>query len=667
VGLASKLWFRLGVLTAGLLAASSSLALAAPKGVYLAKRDIQGTVRIVLRQGAAELPVPTELDASEWHSFRLRGLPATKADGAGAIEELGLEDLSQDLPRLRVRGDFQLVTFRKGETGKAGFAAIGSWGVKVLLYSEDGRYELREEGAAISPDGRILGLVCHGMDSGSEEVFLVDLSGPIPGVKPIVVPEPADRIEPKSLTLTNSAVFFSSFLDNIGQVHRASLESSEPVYAETVTGPFPEVGAYMASSKSSVVFLAGEKEDFWDVYAAGSSGAAVNVTRSPGPVLPHSPDKARLAVSEDGKKVAYSIDVAAVPETYWHDVLSPGAAGQVYLTGDSHFNPYIDQELWIFFDPSGNLLFTAGHAAATLDLYRVNTALLDNTINLTRTGGANLEPPFASTGNLSVQSVVLTTKDVVLVSATGFSSPSTVGLLGIFVADGTIAFERPGVQSASGFFSVGTDLYFSATRPEGNRGLFLLRSNALTEVGSVPLGREPRLLLRGDNRAIVLMPGEGLLALESASDPRLLVSATDMAPTIALDATGGFLVFGRSSQGGFRYFILNLATGTEAFFFEVPPGAATLAISQLPDIFLRGDSNSDGQVDISDPVSTLFSLFLGAHVFFCADAADTDDDGKLTVTDAIRTLLYLFKDGESLPFPFPEIGVDPTPDELGCR
>ena len=253
-----------------------------------------------------------------------------------------------------------------------------------------------------------------------------------------------------------------------------------------------------------------------------------------------------------------------------------------------------------------------------------------------------------------------------MVSATGFPDGSA-GLLGIHVSDGTVAFSLPGVQGASQFFSIGTDIYFSATRPQGNRGLFLLRSASVSEIANVPLGSEPRLLVRGNDRAIVLLPGTGLFELEAGLGSHLLVAASDMAPSIALDLTGSFLVFGRASPTGDQYFILNIATGTETFFFEVPPGAATLAISDLPDIFLRGDSNSDKQVDISDAVATLFSLFLGAQSPFCPDAADADDDGALTISDVVRTLLYLFRGEEPLPPPSAGPGIDPTPDDLGCR
>jgi hypothetical protein len=89
----------------------------------------------------------------------------------------------------------------------------------------------------------------------------------------------------------------------------------------------------------------------------------------------------------------------------------------------------------------------------------------------------------------------------------------------------------------------------------------------------------------------------------------------------------------------------------------------------LPDgaVFIRGDSNQDGKVDVSDAVNTLGHLFLGAGPLSCADAADANDDGSLDISDPVATLDFLFLGGSSLlPAPAGEKGVDPTPDGLAC-
>ncbi len=83
-------------------------------------------------------------------------------------------------------------------------------------------------------------------------------------------------------------------------------------------------------------------------------------------------------------------------------------------------------------------------------------------------------------------------------------------------------------------------------------------------------------------------------------------------------------------------------------------------------IFLRGDANGDGTVDLSDPICTLGNLFLGQSSPDCLEAADTNDDGEVNISDPIFLLFYLFEGGREPPPPFPDRGVDLTGDGLSC-
>ncbi len=85
--------------------------------------------------------------------------------------------------------------------------------------------------------------------------------------------------------------------------------------------------------------------------------------------------------------------------------------------------------------------------------------------------------------------------------------------------------------------------------------------------------------------------------------------------------------------------------------------------------FLRGDSNNDRKVDISDAISTLGWLFLGKDEPRCLDAADANDDGKVDISDAIFELGFLFLGGKAIPPPNKDTGLgpDPTDDPLGCN
>lgn len=81
--------------------------------------------------------------------------------------------------------------------------------------------------------------------------------------------------------------------------------------------------------------------------------------------------------------------------------------------------------------------------------------------------------------------------------------------------------------------------------------------------------------------------------------------------------------------------------------------------------FLRGDSNADGIVDISDAVAILFHLFMAVPIS-CRKAADTNDDGAADISDAVHLLGYLFLGGKAPDRPSGTCGSDPTPDELTC-
>ena len=91
--------------------------------------------------------------------------------------------------------------------------------------------------------------------------------------------------------------------------------------------------------------------------------------------------------------------------------------------------------------------------------------------------------------------------------------------------------------------------------------------------------------------------------------------------------------------------------------------------------FLRGDADLSGSrsgnfgsaLTVSDAVSTLQFLFSGGEPPACLDAADVDDSGVITLTDPLVTLNFLFRQGIRPAEPFPNPGLDPTPDDdLDC-
>ena len=81
--------------------------------------------------------------------------------------------------------------------------------------------------------------------------------------------------------------------------------------------------------------------------------------------------------------------------------------------------------------------------------------------------------------------------------------------------------------------------------------------------------------------------------------------------------------------------------------------------------FRRGDADVSGQVDITDAVVIVNSLFVGGRLDTCPDAADIDDNGNVDTADAILLLTDLFRDVRLIREPGPETcGLDPTPDTM---
>ena len=89
--------------------------------------------------------------------------------------------------------------------------------------------------------------------------------------------------------------------------------------------------------------------------------------------------------------------------------------------------------------------------------------------------------------------------------------------------------------------------------------------------------------------------------------------------------------------------------------------------ASVENLFLRGDSNADGTVDISDSVFTLNYLFVGGPPSSCQDAADTNDDGKVDLSDPVYSLSFLFLGGPAPGQPFDKCGADLSADELTCE
>jgi hypothetical protein len=86
--------------------------------------------------------------------------------------------------------------------------------------------------------------------------------------------------------------------------------------------------------------------------------------------------------------------------------------------------------------------------------------------------------------------------------------------------------------------------------------------------------------------------------------------------------------------------------------------------------FIRGDTNQDGRLTVSDAVAIAKALFNQGSkldmINACKKSADVNDDGNFDSADPIYLLNYLFKSGTAIPAPTGTCGQDPTADDLNC-
>ena len=85
---------------------------------------------------------------------------------------------------------------------------------------------------------------------------------------------------------------------------------------------------------------------------------------------------------------------------------------------------------------------------------------------------------------------------------------------------------------------------------------------------------------------------------------------------------------------------------------------------------LRGDANTDGTLDLADPVRILDHLFLGRPLGCEAlvnIAADVNDSGSVQIDDGIALLNFLFLGGPPPAAPFPDCTEPGAVDDTGCR
>jgi hypothetical protein len=99
--------------------------------------------------------------------------------------------------------------------------------------------------------------------------------------------------------------------------------------------------------------------------------------------------------------------------------------------------------------------------------------------------------------------------------------------------------------------------------------------------------------------------------------------------------------------------------------FEVRPRTLPGWVS-LPGVeFLRGDTDGNSRLEITDAVNLLGWLFMGEAEPGCLQASDINGSGSVNIADAVYLFSFLFLGGNAPPWPYPGCGAAPTP--LGCN
>ena len=106
---------------------------------------------------------------------------------------------------------------------------------------------------------------------------------------------------------------------------------------------------------------------------------------------------------------------------------------------------------------------------------------------------------------------------------------------------------------------------------------------------------------------------------------------------------------------------------------DIAAGTSTDAdASTIPDEceytpFVRGDTNTDGSIELADVIYLLDDLFGDGAPVPCSNALDINNDDTRDISDGVYLLTYLFNNGPNPQNPFPTCGPDPTEDLLGCE
>lgn len=146
-------------------------------------------------------------------------------------------------------------------------------------------------------------------------------------------------------------------------------------------------------------------------------------------------------------------------------------------------------------------------------------------------------------------------------------------------------------------------------------------------------------------------------------DRRLIARIlADTSPMASVGSTASLELAGDVGSPPIRLIFTPAGTADE-FTPETTDGAINISEGVS---FTRGDANGDADVNISDALEALDFLFQAEPAGRCQKTLDANDDGNVNISDPVYVLNFLFASGQRIPPPYPEAGIDPTPDGLPC-
>jgi len=214
---------------------------------------------------------------------------------------------------------------------------------------------------------------------------------------------------------------------------------------------------------------------------------------------------------------------------------------------------------------------------------------------------------------------------------------------------GTPAVDDTIDMGDSGFnqTSAATSDYQDSTLPAGLDGL--TSAVVLTELGSAAARS-----LKGNTRTVLL---------------KLLIEM----PPVSDDETASCTIYFLDNMKGSGQPVANVITYKSGS--KTPTKMQGLVLKVAPvkqGLFIRGDGNDDGQIDIADAITIIYDPrvvpgLMGTQIP-CMDAGDANDDEDLTLADAVYLINWQFALTDPAPAPVPpnECGTDDDATLQSC-